>query len=179
MSNTIKKLQHLIDASQTTINNPIIPISESLGIKKNKRGKWIYSHGTWIGSAVIVGTASIGKIGITMGAIAAGATASASIPVVGWVATGVILAGGTGYYLWKRNKEKREQTEKERLYQEIIRKQQAAINRQKELIRELEEKLRKANKNNQKNQEEIQKLRECINNLSELIDVLTQQVNQF
>jgi len=175
MSNTIKKLQHLIDASQTTINNPIIPISESLGIKKNKRGKWIYSHGTWIGSAVIVGTASIGKIGITMGAIAAGATASASIPVVGLV----IIAGGTGYYLWKRNKEKREQTEKERLYQEIIRKQQAAINRQKELIRELEEKLRKANKNNQKNQEEIQKLRECINNLSDLIDVLTQQVNQF
>lgn len=179
MSKTIDKLQHLIDASQITIENPSIPISESIGIKKNKNGKWIYIHGKWIGSAVIIGSASISQIGIGMGAIAAGAAASSSVPIIGWIAAGFIVAGGAGYYLWKRNKSKKENTEKERLYQETIKKQQAAINRQKELIRDLEEKLRNANKNNQKAQEEIRKLEECIKNLAELIEVLSQQINQY
>lgn len=179
MNNTIEKLQYLIVSSQKTINNPSIPISKSLGIQQNHKGKWIYTQGAFIGTAVIVGSSSLAKIGLTVGVIAAGAGAASTIPVAGWIVAGAIVVGSGGYYIWKCKKNKREQVEKERLYQEIIKKQQAAINRQQDIIRQLEEKLGQADNNNKKIQEEILTLRQQIKNLQELINLLAEQLKEF
>lgn len=76
-------------------------------------------------------------------------------------------------------RKKREQEEKDRMYQEVIRKQQAAINKQREINRQLEEELRKAERTNETNQEKIEDLEQQIDNLEEVIDLLGQQAEQF
>ena len=102
--------------------------------------------------------------------VSAGAISSTCTPL------GISIIGEIGKLFFRK---KREQEEKDRMYQEVIRKQQAAINKQREINRQLEEELRKAERTNEANQEKIEDLEQQIENLEEVIDLLNQQAEQF
>ena len=72
---------------------------------------------------------------------------------------------------WIKNK-MNANSEKERIYKEIIAKQQAAINRQREINRELEKRLRVADMKNSQQQRVIAELKKQISNLSDVLNLL-------
>jgi hypothetical protein len=72
---------------------------------------------------------------------------------------------------WIKNK-MNANSEKERIYKEIIAKQQAAINRQREINRELEKRLRVADMKNSQQQREVAELKKQISNLSDVLNLL-------
>lgn len=80
-------------------------------------------------------------------------------------------------YDWIKNKLKANE-EKERMYQEIIRKQQAAIKKQQDVNRELEKRLRESDATNTQNQEEIRRLRKQVKNLEDIQKLLMQAKNK-
>lgn len=181
MKNEIKQLECLLQISSAIIATPLYSLS-SFGIMNDPRTKKLIYTGkidslakanyatvaaaahSLSGAAAIVTTSALKSFGLIAGAGVLAAAGGAS-------ATGVGLAVAPFILLWgykKYKQKKREEEQKERMYQELIAKQQAAINRQKEINRELEERLRK--------QSEIYQER---SNLKELIDVLTEQINKF
>lgn len=81
-------------------------------------------------------------------------------------------------YKWLKGKSDANK-EKERMYQEVIRKQQAAINKYKEITQKLERKLQETELKRKEEQAEIDKLKNEQANLEELIDLLSQTIKSF
>ena len=94
------------------------------------------------------------------------------------IAQSPLLFAGMKIYQYLK-KIKIEQTEKERLYKETIRKQQAAINKLQEINKALEKKLREADAKNGKNQMEISQLKKKIKNLEDIINLLGELSEQL
>ena len=142
---------------QKIIDNPSLTVQKTLkAVKQN--GVWCTQPVALLGAGVIAG----GAAPLTFGALMAPAL---------WI-------GGPAFWIYRwLTKNKREKLEKERMYQEVIRKQQAAINRQREVNTKLEEKLREAVAKNKKNEADINDLKEQIRNLEELIEILSQMKN--
>ncbi len=93
-----------------------------------------------------------------------------------WVASPQLFVAKKAYD-WLKNKLKANE-EKQRMYQEIIRKQQAAIKKQQDVNRELEKRLRESDARNAQNQEEIRRLRQQVKNLEDILKLLMQARNK-
>ena len=150
MSNELAKIQFMLDGATEVINNPSKSLKETVGIYKDSSNTWKYalvtgvtssafvSAGITAGSAAVVSGTALSELGMAAftvagaaggGAVASGAGLSAT--GIGAIVGAVLLVGG-GIALYRaKQKAKREQEEKDRMYREIIKKQQAAINKQK------------------------------------------------
>ena len=197
MNKELVKIQFLLDGVTSVINDPSKSLKNTICVYKDSSNIWKYtgggalsalavSAGITAGSSVVVGSSALSGLGMAAltaagaagsGAVAAGAGLSAT--GVGFIVGGILIVGG-GIALYKaKQKAKKEQEEKDRMYKEIIKKQQAAINKQKEINRELEEALRRAQAKNDNNNEDIENLKNKIKNLQEVIEYLTVQLNEF
>ena len=168
MINELAKIQFMLDGATEVINDPSKSLKETVGIYKDSSNTWIYalvtgvtssafavSAGITAGSAAVVSGTSLSELGMAAftvagaaggGAVASGAGLSAT--GIGAIVGAVLIVGG-GIVLYRaKQKAKREQEEKDRMYREIIKKQQAAINKQKIINRELEEAIRRAQAKN-------------------------------
>lgn len=187
----------MLDGVTSIINDPSKSLKSTICVYKDSSNVWKYagvgvssalavSAGITAGSSVVVGSSALSGLGMFAltatgaagsGAVAAGAGVSAT--GVGVIVGGILIAGG-GIALYKaKQKAKREQEEKDRMYREIMKKQQAAINKQKEINRKLEEALHCAQAKNENNNKNIENLKNQIINLQEVIELLTEQLNAF
>lgn len=197
MNKELVKIQFMLDGVTSVINDPSKSLKNTICVYKDSSNIWKYagggalsalavSAGITAGSSVVVGTSALSGLGMAAltaagaagsGAVAAGAGLSAT--GVGAIVGGILVVGG-GIALYKaKQKAKKEQEEKDRMYREIIKKQQAAINKQKDINRKLEEALRSAQAKNDNNNKDIEKLKNQIKNLQEVIELLTEQLNAF
>lgn len=199
MNKKLAKIQYLMDGATVIINNPSKSLKDTIGVYKDASNIWKYSAVTGLisnslalsagitaGSAVVVGSSALSGIGIAA-LTAAGAAASGAVAAgTGLSATGVgaivgvVLIAGGGLTLYKvKQKAKKEQAEKDRMYREIIKKQQAAIHKQQAINKELEEALHRAQAQNEANNIDIENLKEKLKNLQEVIELLTEQIKAF
>lgn len=197
MNKELVKIQFMLDGVTAVINDPSKSLKDTICVYKDSSNIWKYagggalsalavSAGITAGSSVVVGSSALSGLGMAAltaagaagsGAVAAGAGLSAT--GVGFIVGGILIVGG-GIALYKaKQKAKKEQEEKDRMYKEIIKKQQAAINKQKEINRELDEALRRAQAKNVNNNEDIENLKNKIKNLQDAIEYLTVQLNEF
>lgn len=197
MNKELVKIQFMLDGVTSVINDPSKSLKNTICVYKDSSNIWKYagggalsalavSAGITAGSSVVVGTSALSGLGMAAltaagaagsGAVAAGAGLSAT--GVGVIVGGILVVGG-GIALYKaKQKAKKEQEEKDRMYREIIKKQQAAINKQKNINRKLEEALRCAQAKNDNNNKDIENLKNQIKNLQEVIELLTEQLNAF
>ena len=197
MNKELVKIQFLLDGVTSVINDPSKSLKNTICVYKDSSNIWKYagggalsalavSAGITAGSSVVVGTSALSGLGMAAltaagaagsGAVAAGAGLSAT--GVGVIVGGILVVGG-GIALYKaKQKAKKEQEEKDRMYREIIKKQQAAINKQKNINRKLEEALRSEQAKNDNNIKDIENLKNQIKNLQEVIELLTEQLNAF
>ena len=182
MNKELVKIQFLLDGVTSVINDPSKSLKNTICVYKDSSNIWKYtgggalsalavSAGITAGSSVVVGSSALSGLGMAAltaagaagsGAVAAGAGLSAT--GVGAIVGGILVVGG-GIALYKaKQKAKKEQEEKDRMYREIIKKQQAAINKQKEINRKLEEALRSAQAKNDNNNKDIENLKNQIKN---------------
>ena len=197
MNKELVKIQFMLDGVTSVINDPSKSLKNTICVYKDSSNIWKYagggalsalavSAGITAGSSVVVGTSALSGLGMAAltaagaagsGAVAAGAGLSAT--GVGVIVGGILVVGG-GIALYKaKQKAKKEQEEKDRMYREIIKKQQAAINKQKNINRKLEEALRSEQAKNDNNIKDIENLKNQIKNLQEVIELLTEQLNAF
>ena len=197
MIKELVKIHFMLDGVTSVINDPSKSLKNTICVYKDSSNIWIYagggalsalavSAGITAGSSVVVGTSALSGLGMAAltaagaagsGAVAAGAGLSAT--GVGVIVGGILVVGG-GIALYKaKQKAKKEQEEKDRMYREIIKKQQAAINKQKEINRKLEEAFRSAQAKNDNNNKDSESLKDQIKNLQEVIELLTEQLNEF
>ena len=183
MNKELVKIQFMLDGVTSVINDPSKSLKNTICVYKDSSNIWKYagggalsalavSAGITAGSSVVVGTSALSGLGMAAltaagaagsGAVAAGAGLSAT--GVGAIVGGILVVGG-GIALYKaKQKAKKEQEEKDRMYREIIKKQQAAINKQKDINRKLEEALRSAQAKNDNNNKDIENLKNQIKNL--------------
>lgn len=188
------QINHICKIADAIIATPSLSIAD-FGIKNNSKNELIFTSGVtaiasqlyptliantaaFVGTSAIVGATTLSSIGIIGAGLLAGtgaAAAGASSTGIGLLAVAPILAGGVLLY----RKKKKEQTEKDRAYKEIIAKQQATINRLREINLELEKRLRVADMKNSQQQKEIAELRKDIENLKQLLELLMEQKNNF
>ena len=182
MNKELVKIQFMLDGVTSVINDPSKSLKNTICVYKDSSNIWKYagggalsalavSAGITAGSSVVVGTSALSGLGMAAltaagaagsGAVAAGAGLSAT--GVGVIVGGILVVGG-GIALYKaKQKAKKEQEEKDRMYREIIKKQQAAINKQKNINRKLEEALRCAQAKNDNNNKDIENLKNQIKN---------------
>lgn len=199
MTKELAKIQFMLDGVSKVIEDPSNSLKDTVGIYKDSSNTWKYAAvagvtsstlavtaGITAGSAAVVSSTSLSGLGFAAltavgagggGAVATGAGLSAT--GIGAIVGVVLIAGGGIAYYKAKQKAKREQEEKDRMYREIIKKQQAAINKQKSINRELEEMLRLAQNKNEANNRDIEELKKLIKNLQDVIDVLTEQLDAF
>ena len=158
---SLNNIQAVIKAVDNVIKNPQTDFKSEL----EKQGKTfeplvvaLVTSGS-MGLVAATGALTIsGSIAGLLGAMGVAVTAATVSGPVGWIIGGAALSllGGAAYKKYQRAK--RAQQEKERMKNEIIRKQQAIINRLKE--------------QNNLNQHEIKNLKETLNNLEDLVNGL-------
>ncbi len=154
---SLKNISSILSAADGVLKNPKNSFESEL--KKEYNGQTLANSLVRDGAIGIVaasGAASVGSgIATLLGGMGAAATAATVSGPVGWAIVGaaVVLTGGYLYRKWKRAQQA--QQEKDRLKNEIIRKQQAIINELK--------------KENARNAQEIRNLKETLAILEELL----------
>ena len=183
MNKELLKIQFMLDGVTSVINDPSKSLKDTICVYKDSSNIWKYagggalsalavSAGITAGSSVVVGSSALSGLGMAAltaagaagsGAVAAGAGLSAT--GIGVIVGGILIVGG-GIALYKaKQKAKKEQEEKDRMYREIIKKQQAAINKEKDFNRKLEEALRREQGKSDNKNKDIENLKYQIKNL--------------
>lgn len=157
INKSLGNINAVLKAADAVIRNPKSDFKTELS--KQNSGKNlapIFASTGAVGLVAATGAAglSTGIAGLPAGFGAAAGAATASGPI-GWAIGGAVVVFG-GYAIYKKYKAaQRAKQEKERMYNETIRKQQAIINRLKS--------------ENDKNAQEIKNLKETLAVLEELM----------
>ena len=157
INNSLNSIRGVLNAADAVIRNPKCSFQVELSKQKSENNlAHVYATTGAVGLVAATGAAGLSS-GIT--ALLAGfgtttAAAAASGPI-GWAIGGAAVLLG-GYAIYKKYKKaQRAKQEKERMYNETIRKQQAIINKLKS--------------ENAKNAQEIKNLKETLAVLEELL----------
>lgn len=156
INTSLENIKAVLKAADAVIKNPASDFKTELS--KQNSGKnlaSIYASSGAVGLVAATGASglSTGIASILAGYGAAAGAATAGGPI-GWAIGGAVLAIG-GYILYKKYKEaQRAKQEKERMYNETIRKQQTIIN----MLRS----------KNAQNAQEIKNLKEALAALEEM-----------
>lgn len=184
----IQKLECLSQISSAIIDEPTLALAD-FGIERDSNTNLLTYTGNvdskvktqytrivdilseFVGQSVAATGTALSTIGLVAGVTGVGISAIGS----GVVVAPLIFVLGIRKYKEK----KREQEQKDRMYQELIAKQQAAINKQLQVNRELEERLRDQKAEIEQMKIIIAELQHKLKNLTEIFELLTEQLNQF